>query len=89
MDNDATRVVSSVLTMYEIMERKVTLVENLLMSRQPFRDMDVVYVVSPKVESVRAILKDFESARAAKYNNVHLYFLDTVMFFILNDIDFK
>ncbi len=78
MDPLATRVISSVLTMYDIMENKVTLVEKLHLNRQPFSDMDVIYLALPTVEAAQRISKDFESRSKAKYNNVHLFFLENV-----------
>ena len=78
MDDESTRVISSILTMYDIMEQNISLVEKLSMKRQNFPDMDVIYLVAPKTESVRLILSDFESKSKAKYRKVHLFFLDTV-----------
>jgi len=78
LDKAATRVISSALTMFDIMEKRITLVEQLDKKRQPFREMDVVYLISPTTESVQKILEDFESAKAARYGGVHIYFLDTV-----------
>lgn len=84
MDDVATRVISSALTMYDIMERRVTLVERLSMNRQPFPDMDVIYVAVPTVEAARKISSDFE-AKKSRYGHVHLFFLDSV---ILSHIPF-
>lgn len=77
MDDISTRVISSALTMYDIMERRVTLVERLQMNRQPFPDMDVLYVAVPTVDAARRISADFERGKV-KYGNVHLFFLDSV-----------
>ena len=78
MDETATRVISSALTMYDIMERRVTLVEQLAKNRQPFPDMDVIYLLSPTMDSVKKILGDFENKAKAKYGNVHIFFIDSV-----------
>ena len=78
MDKVATRVISSALTMYDIMEKRVTLVEQLAINRQPFPEMDVIYLMAPTIESARKVSGDFESRAKAKYGNVHLFFLDTV-----------
>lgn len=78
MDSVATRVISSALTMYDIMERRVTLVEQLAINRQPFPEMDVIYLASPTVENARKISADFENRQKAKYGNVHLFFLNSV-----------
>ena len=76
MDDAATRVISSVLTMYDIMEKRVTLVERLGNVRQPYKDMDVIYLISPEMESTNAVIKDFTSESKAKYGDVHLFYLD-------------
>ena len=80
MDAVATRTISSVLGMYDIMEAKVTLVEQLTMARQPFREMEVIYLLSPTEESVSYVLNDFQSDRRANYGDVHLFFLSPVSF---------
>jgi syntaxin-binding protein 1 len=76
MDDEATRVISSVLTMYDIMEQRVTLVEQLSKNRQPFREMEVIYLVAPTVASATKICEDFPSEGKSKYGGVHIYFLD-------------
>ena len=78
MDESSTKIISSALTMYDIMEHRVTLVEQLTKKRQPFPEMDVIYFIEPTKASVALISKDFESAGKAKYGNVHLFFSDTV-----------
>ena len=78
MDDEATRVISSVLTMYDIMEQRVTLVEQLSKNRQPFREMEVIYLIAPSVASATKICEDFPSEGKAKYGGVHIYFLDVV-----------
>ena len=80
MDATATRVISAALTMYDIMERRVTIVEQLAKKRQPFPEMDVIYLVAPTADAVRKISADFESKAKAKYGNVHLLFIDSVIF---------
>ncbi|CAM9427731.1 unnamed protein product [Hapterophycus canaliculatus] len=78
LDGRATRVISSVVGMYDIMEGHVTVVEDLHKARQPFREMEGVYVVSPTTESVEAIKQDFRSPSDALYSKVHLFFLERV-----------
>lgn len=78
MDSASTRVISSALTMFDIMERRVTLVEQLAIKRQPFPEMDVIYLISPTLEAVRKISDDFQNRQSAKYGNVHIFFIDAV-----------
>ncbi|CAN0135374.1 unnamed protein product, partial [Ectocarpus sp. 12 AP-2014] len=78
LDARATRVISSVVGMYDIMEGHVTVVEDLHKARQPFREMEGVYLVAPTAESVEAIKRDFSSPADALYSKVHLFFLERV-----------
>jgi syntaxin-binding protein 1 len=80
MDEATTKIVSSALTMYDIMEHRVTLVEQLDKIRQPFPEMDVIYFITPTIESVNLVIEDFPSLSKAKYGNVHLFFSDTVSY---------
>ena len=72
----STRVISTVLTMYDIMEERVTLVESLEKKRQPFPEMDVIYFVAPSTEAVSKLAEDFKGQ--ATYGNVHIFFLSKV-----------
>ena len=93
MDPVTTRIVSSCLTMFEVMEHQISLVENLNLKRQSFPDMEAVYFICPTMESVKHVMDDFISpSRAAelpnvdgkpvnptsRYSNVHLIFNGTV-----------
>jgi hypothetical protein len=61
MDSTSTHVISSALTMYDIMERRVTLVEQLAINRLSFPDMDVIYLVTSTMESVKKISSGFKT----------------------------
>lgn len=80
MDEPATKVISSALTMYDIMERRITLVEKLDLNRQPFPAVDVIYLATPTKKSVERISKDFDNKQLPRYGNVHLFFLDSVRY---------
>ena len=68
--------------MYDLMECRVSTVENLATARQPLPELEAIYLVSPTAASVEQICKDFENEakNEAKplYNSVHLYFLTRV-----------
>jgi hypothetical protein len=51
-------------------------VESLEKKRQPFPEMDVIYFLSPRPESVDLVVEDFK--KGACYGNVHLFFLTKV-----------
>lgn len=85
LDDAATRVISSALTMYDIMERRITLVEQLSRPRQPFKEMEAIYLMDSSTASVNLLLKDFDN-KQSKYGAVHLYFLDTVRGILLLNV---
>lgn len=78
LDDAATAIISAALTMYDIMEQRVTIVEKLSKSRQPFPEMDVVYLVSPNMKATNAIVDDFATRGRPKYGNVHIFYTDTI-----------
>jgi syntaxin-binding protein 1 len=77
-DSEATRVLSSVMTMYDVMENRISLVEKLEINRQPFKELDVVYIVAASEASVKLICRDFQDESSAKYSDVHIFFLEPV-----------
>jgi len=60
VDTGAMRTISSCSGMYDLMECRITTVENLGAKRQPLPELEAVYLVTPSVASVEAICKDFE-----------------------------
>lgn len=80
------RVISAAVGMYDIMERKVTLVESLEKKRAPFPDMGALYLLQPTEESVSRVIEDFSSGKPLYGNTVFLYFLERVPDHILNQI---
>jgi len=79
-DDRALRIISAVAGMYDIMERKVTLVEGLTKRRAPFRDKTAIYLCRPTEDSIQRIIDDFENPIGGKapYREVHLSFLSRV-----------
>ena len=58
------RVMSNVMGMYDLMEQRVTLVESITKKRAPFREMAVVYVISPTQENISQIIQDYSGQGA-------------------------
>lgn len=75
LDDLSTRVISSAVGMYDIMERKITIVESLDKKRAPFPDMGAVYVLEPSSDSISKLLQDYEKGKVLYGNAVFLYFL--------------
>ena len=75
LDEQASRVLTPVLGMYDLMEERVTLVESLEKRRQPFPEMDCIYVSAATDRSVRAICADWKGRADAPYAEAHVFFL--------------
>jgi syntaxin-binding protein 1 len=79
--------ISAAVGMYDIMERKVTLVESLEKARAPFPDMGAIYILAPVKESVDRLLADFASKGKVLYGpNIFVYFLGTIPEQVLSKI---
>ena len=79
MDKPATRVISSVIGMYDLMEQRISLVEDISKKRAPFRDKAVIYLLTPTKESVELMLADWtpsENVKEPLYGDgAFIYFL--------------
>jgi syntaxin-binding protein 1 len=75
MDDDATRVISSAIGMYDIMERKVMLVEDLFKKRAPFPDRAAIYLLAPSEKSVDKMLEDFAGDKPLYGQAAFIFFL--------------
>jgi syntaxin-binding protein 1 len=86
LDKASVRIVDSVLTMAEILDCGVFLVENVALGRQPYPQMAAVYIVGGSEETAAAIGKDWvpPTVRLASgrtgpmYREAHLLFVSSV-----------
>ena len=79
VDETAMKVISSAVGMYDIMERKITLVESLEKVRAPFHDMAAIYILAPTAASVQRLLQDYASKEKVLYGPaVFLFFLGRI-----------
>ena len=78
-DPPATRVISSVIGMYDLMEQRISLVEDITKKRAPFRDKGVIYLLSPTQESVERMVADWTPSTDQKEplygDGAFIYFL--------------
>ena len=90
VDRPALRVISSPVGMYDLMEHRITLVEDLTKKRSPFRDMGVVYLLAPTPDSVKRLIEDWTPGTNRKEpmygNSIFLYFLNRIPDPLLNKI---
>mmetsp|Transcript_13259 Transcript_13259/g.18774 ORF Transcript_13259/g.18774 Transcript_13259/m.18774 type:complete len:641 (+) Transcript_13259:134-2056(+) len=75
LDKMATRVISSALGMYDLMEERVAIVEDLTKKRAPYKDKDVIYLLSQTSDSVDRLVGDWSGDSTLYGSNVFVYFL--------------
>lgn len=83
VDKESTRIISSCVGMYNLMESRVTLVEDLTKKRAPYRQSAPIYFISPTSESVDRLIEDWTpSKRKGKEplyaDTIFLYFTKTL-----------
>lgn len=74
VDKKATKALSSAVGMYDIMERRVTLVEDIERKRAPFTDQGAIYLLAPTEDSVNRLIADWEE-KIPYGNSVFIFFL--------------
>ena len=83
IDKYTTPIISSYITMSELLNSGIFSVEPLDANRKSFASFNAIYFVSPSQESCKKIVEDFADQNNPKYNNVHLFFpfriLDSVI----------
>jgi len=78
VDESSMKVISAAIGMYDMMERRITLVEALEKKRAPFPDKGVIYILEPCGESIQMLLDDYNPKERKK----PLYGKDVFLFFL-------
>jgi len=81
VDEASTRIISSCIGMYNLMESRVTLVEDLTKNRAPYRQSAPIYFLSPTHASVDRLIEDWTPSKKKKplyADTIFLYFTKTL-----------
>ena len=79
VDDYTALILSSFLTMTDLLNQGVFSVEKLSTKRQKFPNYHALYFISPSNESCEAVVKDFEDDTVPQYSRVHLFFSHRIM----------
>jgi len=77
VDEASTRIISSCVGMYKLMESRVNLVEDLTKNRAPYRQSAPIYFLSPTLDSVNRLIEDWTYSKKKKplyADSIFLYF---------------
>ena len=78
VDKYAMKVLSTAVGMYDIMERRITLVEDITKKRASFKDMAAVYLLAPTDDSVNRLIADYDGEKVLYGKAAFVYFLGRI-----------
>ncbi|KAI8325467.1 Sec1-like protein [Martensiomyces pterosporus] len=82
VDRPSLKIISSVLKMPAVLDQNVVAVQLITRSRQPYPDMDAIYILVPCADSISRVINDFSHGQAAqdreqRHMYAHAYLLFT------------
>ena len=74
VDNYSAKVLSSYLTMSDLLNRGIFTVELITNKRKKFPNYGVIYFISPTIKSINCLIEDFSNEKSPTYKIIYLYF---------------
>ena len=74
VDAYTAKLLSSYLTMTEVINRGIFSIESIYNKRHPFPNYTVIYFLSPTDRSCELLAADFEDPKKPTYGRIHIYF---------------
>lgn len=79
VDDTTAKILSSFLTMTEVLKEGIFSVERLGTKRQKFPKYQALYFISPTQESCDKLAEDFMDESKPQYSRVHIFFSNRIM----------
>ena len=74
LDSTSSYILSTFLTMTDLLNQGVFSIENLATKRQPFPQYHALYIITPSITSCQQIISDFSNSKKPMYKRVHIFF---------------
>ena len=78
LDNGASKILSSFLSLSDLLNTGLFSVENILKSRIPFPKSSAIYMIYPTEENCNEIINDFKNIAKPLYNKINIYFMESI-----------
>ena len=78
LDNGASKILSSFLSLSDLLNTGLFTVENILKSRIPFPKSSAIYIIYPTEENCNKIINDFKNIAKPLYNKINIYFMESI-----------
>nr|CCA16469.1 syntaxinbinding protein putative [Albugo laibachii Nc14] len=87
VNDEAAKILSCVARMSDLTDSGVSIVERLELNRQPFPELNVIYIISPTLEALERVEQDFAAPDKPRYASVFLYFLSHASDLIMTKLE--
>jgi hypothetical protein len=74
LDKETAHILNNFVEMTDILNSGISLVESILVERQPLPHLDAIYFISPTSESIEKLIEDFQDPDTPKYHSAHVFF---------------
>jgi len=78
VDSKTSKILSSCVRVYDVMEAGVLVVQNLEVGREKLPDTSAIYFIEPSASSVKYLVDDFANPARPAYKAAHLFFTNHV-----------
>ena len=77
LDNKSSKIISSYLTMSEVLNLGIFSIDLIFKSRQPFQELNAIYFISTSDKSIEKLLEDFDKKKRL-YKKCHVFFCEPI-----------
>jgi syntaxin-binding protein 1 len=76
VDKQSMKIISACCRLFNVMEKGVAVVEDVMINRQYLPNLEAIYFLTPTEDSVNALIRDFDPSVKKKtmYSDVHVFF---------------
>lgn len=78
VDEETLRVLSSFCKVFDLLDSGVSVIESITKSRQSLPELDAIYFLRPRKESIELLLNDFRSEKKPQHRSVHIFWSTTI-----------